>query len=184
MEEVTVRREALVTEAHGSRPHRSGCPINLSLEVLGDSWSLIVIRDIMFGNRRHYRQLLSHSEEGIASNILSDRLKRLTEHRLVVKEQDPSHKQRQIYSLTEPSIQLVPVLVQLGAWGRKFLPVSPELSIRAKVLYDGGPELWEEFMEELRVIHLGAERQAGRGSVIERLDQAYQEEVRRHTIGE
>ncbi len=46
--------------------HRSGCPINLSLEVLGDSWSLIVIRDIMFGSRRHYRQLLNESEEGIA----------------------------------------------------------------------------------------------------------------------
>ena len=54
--------------------HRSGCPINLTLEILGDRWSLIVIRDIMFGNRRHYRELLKHSEEGIASNILADRL--------------------------------------------------------------------------------------------------------------
>jgi DNA-binding HxlR family transcriptional regulator len=58
-------------------PIRSGCPINLALETLGDRWSLIVIRDIMFGNRRHFRELLGHSEEGIASNILADRLKRL-----------------------------------------------------------------------------------------------------------
>ena len=50
--------------------HRSGCPINLTLEMLGDRWSLIVIRDIMFGNRRHYRELLNQSEEGIASNTL------------------------------------------------------------------------------------------------------------------
>ena len=158
-----------------SDQHRSGCPINLSLEVLGDSWSLIVIRDIMFGNRRYYRQLLGESEEGIASNILSDRLKRLTEQGLVTKRQDASHKQRQLYSLTEKSIQLVPVLVQLGTWGRKFLPVSPELSIRAKILEEGGPQLWGDFMDELRVIHLGAERDSDRGSVLERLERAYRE---------
>ena len=55
---------------------RSGCPINLTLEMLGDRWSLIVIRDIMFGNRRHYGDLLRFSEEGIASNILANRLAR------------------------------------------------------------------------------------------------------------
>ena len=56
---------------------RSGCPINLAVEVIGDRWNLIVIRDIMFGNRRHFRELLTNSEEGIASNILAARLKRL-----------------------------------------------------------------------------------------------------------
>ena len=56
---------------------RSGCPINLSLEVLGDKWSLLIIRDMMFGNRRHFRELLTKSEEGISSNILADRLKTL-----------------------------------------------------------------------------------------------------------
>ena len=56
---------------------RSGCPINLTLETLGDRWSLIVIRDLMFGSRRHFRELLTRSEEGMASNILADRLKRL-----------------------------------------------------------------------------------------------------------
>ena len=55
---------------------RSGCPINLTLEALGDRWSLIVIRDLMFGNRRHFRELLTRSEERIASNILADRLTR------------------------------------------------------------------------------------------------------------
>lgn len=159
-----------------SASHRSGCPINLSLEVLGDSWSLIIIRDIMFGNRRHYRQLLGKSEEGIASNILSDRLKRLVHDDLITKSPDPAHKQRRIYSLTEQGIQLVPVLVQLGAWGRKFLPVSPELSVRAKVLADGGPQLWEDFMAELRVLHLGAEPGPDAVSVLEQLEHAYQQE--------
>lgn len=173
--------------AHQAAGHRSGCPINLSLEVLGDSWSLIVIRDIMFGNRRYYRQLLEESEEGIASNILSNRLKRLMHNELITRTPDPSHKQRKIYSLTEQGVQLVPVMVQLGAWGRKFLPASRELSIRAKLLEDGGPQLWQDFMEELRVLHVGADpHEAGSSasgphasgtSVLARLEQAYQAEV-------
>jgi DNA-binding HxlR family transcriptional regulator len=56
-----------------SAHERSGCPINLTLEALGDRWSLIVICDLMFGNRRHFRELLTRSEERIASNILADR---------------------------------------------------------------------------------------------------------------
>src|ERR1700761_6975253 len=94
---------------------RSGCPINLTLEVLGDRWSLIVIRDLMFGNRRHFRELLTQSDEGIASNILADRLKRLLEAGLVSRADDPSHKQKAIYSLTEPAIQLLPLLAHMGA---------------------------------------------------------------------
>jgi DNA-binding HxlR family transcriptional regulator len=135
--------------------HRSGCPINLTLEILGDRWSLIVLRDMMFGNRRHFRELLSKSNEGIASNILADRLKRLVEEGLLSKADDPSHKQKSIYSLTEMGIQLVPVFAAMGTWGRKFLAVSEELSIRAELLENGGPQMWEAFMEELRHLHLG-----------------------------
>jgi DNA-binding HxlR family transcriptional regulator len=136
--------------------HRSGCPINLTLEALGDRWSLIIIRDLMFGNRRHYRELLNQSEEGIASNILADRLKRLTEAGLLTRRDDPSHAQKAIYSLTEPAIQLVPLLAQMGAWGRRHLPASEELSIRAQLLEEGGPKMWDAFMDELRTLHLGA----------------------------
>ena len=134
---------------------RSGCPINLTLETLGDRWSLIVIRDIMFGNRRHFRELLTHSEEGIASNVLADRLRRLVEAGLLSRRDDPTHRQKGIYSLTEPAIQLVPLLAQMGAWGRRHTPVSKELSIRAQLLEEGGPKMWERFMAELRHIHLG-----------------------------
>jgi DNA-binding HxlR family transcriptional regulator len=137
-------------------PQRSGCPINLTLEMLGDRWSLIVIRDLMFGNRRHYRELLTRSEEGIASNMLADRLKRLMAAGLVSRADDPTHRQKAIYSLTEPAIQLVPLLAQMGAWGRRHTPASPELSIRAQILEEGGPAMWEEFMAELRSLHLGA----------------------------
>jgi len=135
---------------------RSGCPINLTLEILGDRWSLIVIRDIMFGNRRHFRELLRESDEGIASNILADRLKRLVAAGLLSRADDPRHKQGAIYSLTDPAIQLVPLLAAMGAWGRRHTPVSPELSIRVQLLEEGGPEMWARMMDELRAIHLGA----------------------------
>ena len=154
---------------------RSGCPINLTLEQLGDRWSLIVIRDVMFGNRRHFRELLAQSEEKIASNILADRLKKLVEAGLLSKRDDPTHRQKAIYSLTEASIQLVPLLAHMGAWGRRHRPVSPELSIRAELLEEGGPAMWDDFMAELRRIHLGA---AGEGrSVFAQLQAAYERVV-------
>jgi DNA-binding HxlR family transcriptional regulator len=133
---------------------RSGCPINLTLEVVGDKWSLLVIRDIIFGNRRHFRELLVKSEEGIASNILADRLKTLLDRGIISKAADPSHKQKFIYSLTEMGIELLPVLAQMAGWGLKYLPVSEELGIRAHLLKEGGPNLWAAFMAELREVHL------------------------------
>jgi DNA-binding HxlR family transcriptional regulator len=152
--------------------HRSGCPINLTLEMLGDRWSLIVIRDVMFGNRRHYRELMNLSEEGIASNILADRLKRLVDAGLLSRRDDPTHKQKAIYSLTEPAIQLVPLLAHMGAWGRRHTPVSEELSIRAQLLEEGGAPMWKAFMAELRSLHLGAP--APRRSVIAELQAAFE----------
>lgn len=159
--------------------HRSGCPINLSLEVFGDKWSLLVLRDVMFGNRRHFGELLANSDEHIASNILANRLARLVELGMLSRAADPSHKQKVIYSLTEPSIQLVPVFAQLGAWGRRHLPVSPELAVRAELLENGGPELWDAFMDELRELHLGIPRTDGSGSVLGALTEAYLEELER-----
>ncbi|MDJ1157759.1 helix-turn-helix domain-containing protein [Chelatococcus sp. SYSU_G07232] len=161
--------------------HRSGCPINLTLEILGDKWSLLIIRDMIFGNRRHFRELLNQSDEGIASNILADRLKRLLDQGIVTKADDPSHKQKAIYSLTEQGIELLPVLAQMAIWGRRYLPVSEELDIRAQLLEEGGPTLWEAFMSELRETHLGAPAgagaQPGGASVAARMQAAYDEVV-------
>ncbi|OJU83027.1 MAG: transcriptional regulator [Shinella sp. 65-6] len=156
---------------------RSGCPIKLTLEILGDRWSLIVLRDMMFGNRRHFRELLTGSEEGIASNILADRLRRLLAEGLITRADDPSHRQKAIYSLTEMGIALVPVFAMMGAWGRRFLPVTQDLSIRAELLEDGGPAMWEAFMEELRAIHLGGPPPAR--SVFGELRAAYEAVVAR-----
>lgn len=161
--------------------HRSGCPINLSLEVFGDRWSLIVLRDMIFGGKRHFRELMK-GQEGISSNILADRLKALVELGLLTKADDPSHKQKAIYSLTEMAIELVPIMAHLGAWGRRWLPVSEELSIRAELLEEGGPAMWEEFMQDLREEHLGLPRPAGRPgpSVRARLRAAYEAVVARN----
>ena len=90
---------------------RSGCPINLTLETLGDRWSLIVIR------RRHFPELLTRSDERIASNIRADRLTRLENAGLASRRDDPSHKQKVIYSLTEASIALVPLVAHMDGWG-------------------------------------------------------------------
>jgi DNA-binding HxlR family transcriptional regulator len=132
---------------------RSGCPINLTLEVLGDRWSLLILRDIIFGDARRFRELL-RSEERIASNILADRLKRLVEAGLLTRGDDLGHTRKGLYSLTEMGIALVPVFAQIGAWGSRWLPVTEALSVRARLLDAGGPPLWERFMSELRREHL------------------------------
>lgn len=153
---------------------RSGCPINLTLEVVGDKWSPLIIRDMIFGDRRHFRELLTRSEEGISSNILADRLKTLLEQGIITRADDPTHKQKGVYSLTEKGIELLPVLAQMAGWGRKYLPVTEELAIRAQLLEEGGPKLWAEFMDELRESHLGIKRKGKRPSVFARMQAAYE----------
>ncbi|HTJ84163.1 MAG TPA: helix-turn-helix domain-containing protein, partial [Polyangiaceae bacterium] len=140
---------------------RSYCPINLSLEVLGDAWSLLILRDMMFAGKRHFRELLL-SDERISTNILADRLKMLVERGLLTKADDPTHKQKAIYSLTESGIELLPVLAQLGIWGRRNLPeaagIPAELRDFNRKLERGGPELWSRMMADLRKTHLTRSR--------------------------
>jgi DNA-binding HxlR family transcriptional regulator len=136
---------------------RSGCPINAAVEVLGDSWAILVLRDVMFGNRRYFRELLLGSEEGIASNILSSRLKHLCAAGLLTRE--PANRgQRAKYSLTEAGIQVLPIMVALGNWGLAHREGSRRLRVRAELLRDGGPDLVAAMMDELREAHLGIPR--------------------------
>src|SRR5580704_14142584 len=123
------------------------------VEMFGDKWSLLVLRDIIFVNRRYFRELLTKSMEGIASNILADRLQRLVKQGIIVKTHDASHKQKSIYSLTEKGIELLPLMMEIVAWGHKYLPAS-EIWGLAKDLEEGGPRVRAEFMSELRKTHL------------------------------
>ena len=151
---------------------RSGCPINMTMEVLGDRWSLIVLRDVMFGGWTRFRQLLDNSIEGIASNVLASRLAKLTDAGLLERRPHPGHRQKIDYVLTEAAIQLVPLIIELGAWGARWLPTTPELSIRAQLLADGGPAIRDRFMDELRSIHLDGEPRPVDG-VLAELDAVY-----------
>ena len=91
----------------------------------------------------------------------------------------PPSQTEGIYSLTEQGIELLPMLAQMSGWGYKYLPVSEELGIRARLLSEGGPKMWAEFMDELREVHLGIKRRKKAGpSVGERLQAAYESVVR------
>lgn len=86
---------------------------------------------------------------------------------------DPTHKQRSIYTLTAAAIELVPVLAMLGDWGSRRLPATAALSARARFLADGGPDLWERLMAELRAEHLGVEPDGDSTGVREQLARVY-----------
>lgn len=152
---------------------RSGCPINMTMELLGDRWSLVVLRDVMFGGWTRFRELLNNSLEGIASNVLASRLAKLSDAGLLERRPHPGHKQKVDYTLTEAAIELVPVIIELGAWGSRWLPTTAELSIRAQLLAEGGPDLRDRFMDELRSIHLHGQPRPEAG-VLAELDAAYQ----------
>lgn len=133
---------------------KSACPINLALEIFGDRWSLLIVRDMMFAGKRHFREFLQ-SEEGISSNILTERLGKLVEHGVLGKTDDPTHKQKAIYSLTPLGIDLLPVVTQVGIWGRKHTPVTKESGAPAAALEKGGAALQKKMRAELRKAHLG-----------------------------
>ncbi|MCW2655987.1 MAG: transcriptional regulator [Jatrophihabitans sp.] len=135
--------------------HRSLCPINLAVELLGDRWSLLIVRDVMFADKRHFGELMQ-SAEGISTNVLAERLARLADAGILTKSADPSHKQKTIYSLTETGIDLLPVVAELGKWGRRHLPVTPQSAELATELEAGGPALLTDLRAKLRAAHLGS----------------------------
>jgi DNA-binding HxlR family transcriptional regulator len=91
------------------------CPLNASVEVLGDRWSLLIVRDMMLRESKTFKEFL-HSHEKIASNILADRLKRLVAHGIIAVHPDPEDGRKQIYILTKKGIDLAPVLTEMVLW--------------------------------------------------------------------
>ncbi len=102
---------------------RSNCPISYSLDLFGDRWTLVIIRDMVIGKKRHYHDFLS-SPEGIATNILADRLKKLVENHLATREDDPENKGQTVYLPTERATALRPVLREMVKWSLQFGPKS------------------------------------------------------------
>lgn len=102
---------------------RSGCPINFGLEIFGDSFSLLILRDVLLHGKRGFSEFLT-SGEGIATNILTARLQRLQDAGLLLRRPSPEDGRRVAYVPTEAAIALVPVLVELAYWGATHDPAT------------------------------------------------------------
>jgi DNA-binding HxlR family transcriptional regulator len=102
---------------------RSNCPLNFGIEIFGDRWTLLIIRDLMFFGKRYYNEFL-HSAEGIATNVLADRLAMLEKEKIIKKGKDSTHKQKIVYSLTEKGIDLLPIMMNIGLWSDKHATIQ------------------------------------------------------------
>lgn len=104
---------------------RTACPISTALDIFGDKWSLLIIRDLMFKGKNTYGDFLN-SEEKIATNILADRLAQLEGGGILSKQKHPESKAKVLYKLTPKGIDLAPVLVEMIQWSEKHHTVHPE----------------------------------------------------------
>lgn len=102
--------------------HRSDCPLNRAVELLGDRWSLLLLRDISRAGDAHFRALLESSCEGISASVLADRLQVLLDHGVLAREACPGHRQRMRYHLTAAGRELLPVMRALADWGQRYCP--------------------------------------------------------------
>ena len=99
---------------------RSGCPISSALDVVGDKWSLLIIRDMLVKHKKTFKEI-SDSYEKIAPSILSARLKLLESYKLIFKTKAPENKKENIYLLTEKGIRLTPIIIEFSLWGDKWM---------------------------------------------------------------
>lgn len=102
-----------------TKERRSTCPINFSLETFGDTWSLLIIRDIVYFGKKTYGEFLD-SDEGISTNILANRLVQLEEKGILRKTPHAQDRRKDDYSLTEKGLDLIPILMEMGEWGAKY----------------------------------------------------------------
>lgn len=105
------------------RDRRSGCPIAYSLDLFGDRWTLLILRDMALRERRYFRDFLE-AGEGIATNVLAERLTRLEGAGLIAKRRDPEDRKRNIYTLTKKGLDTLPVLLEMISWGATYDPES------------------------------------------------------------
>lgn len=98
---------------------RSDCPINFVVELLGDKWSLLIVRDMLLDNKTSYSEFAS-SDEGIATNILTNRLQALEDTGLIMKHRDPSDRRKLIYTLTPKGLDLIPLFAEMILWSAKY----------------------------------------------------------------
>ena len=115
--------------------HRSNCPISCSLDIIGDKWTMIIIRDMMVFNKKTFKDF-AQSNEKIASNILSSRLKSLLKHKIIKKEKDPKNKKTNIYKLTNIGLDMAPIIIDLTLWSIKNIENSNLNQINLKKILE------------------------------------------------
>jgi len=128
---------------------RSDCPVSSTLDILGDKWSLLIIRDIMFQGKNTYGDF-AQSAEKIATNILADRLMLLDEAGIVEKKDHPESKAKFYYRLTEKGINLMPLLMEVILWGDKYMDISAEARIFARQIRKDKGTLLKALSVDLR----------------------------------
>lgn len=127
---------------------RSDCPISCSLDVFGDKWSLLIIRDIMLRGKMSYSEFLE-SEEKIATNILVNRLKVLEEENILSKSVSPANKSKFIYRLTQKGVDLLPIVIEIMDWGARYNENCPRRELGKKIQKDK-TKVIAEYLEKLR----------------------------------
>jgi DNA-binding HxlR family transcriptional regulator len=136
-------------------PRRSDCPLNACLEIFGDRWSLLVVRDLLFKSRHEFKDYLA-AKEKIATNVLSDRLRRLEENGIVTKAAHPTDARRVDYRLTEKGLDLAPLLFEMALWATKHEETKAPTSLLRRMSEDR-----ENLLAELRANHRPEHSRAG-----------------------
>ena len=127
---------------------RSDCPISCSLDVFGDKWSLLIIRDIMLRGKVSYSEFLE-SEEKIATNILVNRLKVLQSEKILLKQISPSNRSKYVYSLTQKGADILPIVIEIMDWGAKYNENCPRKVLGKKIKKDKAAVI-RELSQELK----------------------------------
>ena len=135
-------------EKKAAPKRRSGCPLNASVEMLGDRWSLLILRDMMLRGYQTFKEFLL-SDEKIATNILAGRLRRLESYGIVGSERDPSDGRKTIYALTAKGIDLAPVLTEMVLWAARHEETGNQALVRQirtdkEQLLSSVRQRWEE----------------------------------------
>jgi DNA-binding HxlR family transcriptional regulator len=110
---------------------RSDCPLSCSLDIFGDKWSLLIIRDLMFNKKCTYGDFLK-SAEGIATNILASRLQALEETKIIEKLNHPESKAKVLYRLTQKGIELLPIIIEIHLWAEKYFTIPNDIKATIK----------------------------------------------------
>jgi DNA-binding HxlR family transcriptional regulator len=127
---------------------RSDCPVSCSLDIWGDKWSLLIIRDLMFAKECTYGDFLK-SKEGIATNVLATKLQVLEGNKIIEKSDHPDSKAKVLYKLTRKGIDLLPILIEINLWAEKYFPIPEDRKAMLKEVKKDKPGFIKARTKEL-----------------------------------